>query len=266
MEACEKLYTSTLEKCSVPLDPGTLPTPMPRELDLLEARHKERLLLLADVLRPSPVFQRDFIELRSRFLLGTIRRLPAAVRRSVSAKKTETPLLPRAPEAAGASGAASSTLSSSLTAVAQLSGERGVQGGGGAAAAAEGEEDESKLFGEFTLVFLRMAEHERRLALEIFEDGPVFANCFSAVLEGLALFTFRFVFSLLFLLFRIVGFVCAAGGSRDQDAAAKRARGGAPLLLARHVRRAERPTEGTESSDANRGGIQLEHACARDCW
>jgi hypothetical protein len=45
-------------------------------------------------------------------------------------------------------------------------------------------EDENKLFGEFTLVFLRLAEHERRLAAELFGDGPLFSQAFSTVLEG----------------------------------------------------------------------------------
>ncbi len=189
MESCENLYSVTLDKCSSPLEASALPSPMPKELNLLESRHKERLLLLAEVLAQSPVLQRDYCEYRARFLLGTIRKLPAVVRRGVAAKKTETPSMSRvAVEGSSTSGAGgNSNMGTSATAVslapAALSGGVGALGGS-AAAGGEGDEDESKLFGEFTLVFLRLAEHERRLAVELFGEGPTFAQSFSTVLEG----------------------------------------------------------------------------------
>jgi hypothetical protein len=175
MESCERLYASTLEKCSSPLEASSLPSPMPKELDLIENRHKERLLMLSEVLSQSPVLQREYCEHRGRFLIGTMRKLPAIVRRFGQTKKTETPMMPRLPSDPAATNASGQA----PVAVAAVPVAAGALGGG-----AEGEEDESKLFGDFTLVFLRLAEHERRLAVELFGEGPMFAASFSTVLEG----------------------------------------------------------------------------------
>ncbi len=171
-ESCEHLYGQILEKCSVPLEPSTFPAPMPKELELVEERHKDRLLLLSDVLAKSPVLARDYCEHRTRFFLGIIRKLPAALRRGGAAQKKgeATPLVSRLPAEAAAAGAGSqgALVAASASNLSQL----------------EGEEDLSKAFAEFTLVFLRVAEHERRLAFEMFGDGPLFVQTFSAVLEG----------------------------------------------------------------------------------
>jgi hypothetical protein len=169
VESCEHLYAHILEKCSAPMEPATFPAPMPKELELLEERQKERLLLLSDVLAKSPVLARDYAEHRTRFFLGTIRKLPAAARRGGAAQKKGevTPQVSRLPEAAAVA-ASVSAVTSSASNLSQL----------------EGEEDLSKAFAEFSLVFLRVAEHERRLAWEMFGDGQLFAQTFSAVLEG----------------------------------------------------------------------------------
>ena len=44
--SCEQLFSETLEKSSVPVDPATLPSPLPKELQLMEEETKRRVLLL----------------------------------------------------------------------------------------------------------------------------------------------------------------------------------------------------------------------------
>jgi hypothetical protein len=141
--ACEKLLTETLEKCSAPMDPALLPTPMPKELELMDAGQKEKLLMLAEVLRDSPALRRDFMELRNKFLLGTIR-------------KGRLGVVP-----SGKKGAEAATVAAAVAATAgpgrldELMGD-------------EEDEDQGKAFAEFSLLFLRVSEHERRLSLEVF--------------------------------------------------------------------------------------------------
>jgi hypothetical protein len=181
VEACERLYSDILEKCSVPMDPTTqFPSPIPKELNLIDESDKEQLLMLAEVLGGSIVFTRDYVECRARFLNGTIRKMPILRRDKVVAKKSGAVGASETSSSSNrlpAIGSASSNVDSpqmgaSMMALPQLSDD--------------GSEDMGKQFGEFTLVFLRVAEHERRLALEVFgqNSGNYFHQVFGAVFEA----------------------------------------------------------------------------------
>ena len=155
VEACEKLLTETLEKCSIPIDPASLPTPMPKELKLIDETQEEKLLMLAEVLHESPVLRRDFMEFRNKFLMGTIRKGRSGV--IVSGKK----------------GAEAATVAASASQGGRLDDLMGE----------DDDEDQGKAFAEFSLLFLRVSEHERRLAQEIF-GAEAFQTVFSGVFEG----------------------------------------------------------------------------------
>lgn len=178
-EACERLYGEILEKCSVPMEPSMFPAPLPKELELIEEVQKSKLLKLSEFLVDSPALIREYAECRGRFFLGTIRKLPAATRRTMAPKKGEsfTPSMNRLTVSENTSSHPMLAVSSSLPTV---SSSASLADMGNAVAA---EDDVGKYFGEFVMVFLRIAEHERRLASGLF--GPDrFSQAFASVFEA----------------------------------------------------------------------------------
>jgi hypothetical protein len=151
-EACEKRYAELLERNSAVKEPASLPSPLPKVLELLRAEDKESILLLAAVMEGSPTLQKEFVECRAKFLLGTLRKMPCVVSKLAG-------------RVVGGAAVSKITVSGSGSFSAATA-----DGGLSPTDAPGDEEAERRSFSEFTLVFLRLIEHERAFALELFGD------------------------------------------------------------------------------------------------
>lgn len=182
LDACEKLYVELLERASAAREPSSFPAPLPKELELLGTVEKERLLMLSDVLAESPTLTREFVESRARFFLGTMRKIPFVTgklgsQRRDKAAEGATPSMARITATGDASvGQLQQAPQAQLQPSSAALGTAVLEGG-------DDDEAERRSFTELTVMFLRIAEHERRLTVDLFGDTlnvPVFAQ----VLEG----------------------------------------------------------------------------------
>lgn len=160
---------------------------MPKEITLIDDGIRQRLLVLAEVLKTNPVLVRDYTEFRGRFFFGVLRKTPAIRRMQLRKGDAFTPLVARllsGPiEPSASSGPTSSAAVTSSQSILINSGSSISMTAGGSSASLESEEDDlGKQFLEFTLLFLRVAEHERRLAVAVFGDDA-FVPAFSSIFE-----------------------------------------------------------------------------------